>query len=108
MQIFLLPPRTHHSPQRFENTIGFVVERTRAKFEKDALRYFIDNPTNDNDVLFERWTHLTNVVTVSNVQIKLLHPCLQYVVHLFLHHLRYTITNTHTYVYIFYRIFHQS
>ncbi|SVD80791.1 uncharacterized protein METZ01_LOCUS433645, partial [marine metagenome] len=26
-EIFLLPPRVPHSPQRFENTIGLVVER---------------------------------------------------------------------------------
>jgi len=30
-EIFLLPPKVPHSPQRFENTVGLVVERKRRK-----------------------------------------------------------------------------
>jgi len=55
----MLSARTLHSPQRFDNTIGLVVERTRAQWEMDNLRYHIDGTT---DVLFERWMHLTDVV----------------------------------------------
>ncbi|XP_054154128.1 3-hydroxyanthranilate 3,4-dioxygenase-like [Oppia nitens] len=51
-QVFLLGPRIPHSPQRFPNTIGLVIERERLKEEWDALRYFVDNST---DILYERW-----------------------------------------------------
>lgn len=37
-QIFLLPGRVEHSPQRFASTIGCVIERTRKSDEFDALR----------------------------------------------------------------------
>ncbi|RCN37883.1 putative 3-hydroxyanthranilate 3,4-dioxygenase [Ancylostoma caninum] len=37
-EIFLLPSRVEHSPQRFANTIGFVVERTRENTEFDCVR----------------------------------------------------------------------
>ena len=32
-EIFLLPPKIPHSPQRFENTIGLVIERRRRQNE---------------------------------------------------------------------------
>jgi 3-hydroxyanthranilate 3,4-dioxygenase len=38
-EIFLLPPNVPHSPQRGENTVGMVIERTRRPGEKDALRW---------------------------------------------------------------------
>ncbi|CAJ0582593.1 unnamed protein product, partial [Mesorhabditis spiculigera] len=58
-QIFLLPARVEHSPQRYENTIGFVVERTRKNTEFECVRYFVGDTT---EKLFERWLHLTDVV----------------------------------------------
>ncbi|XP_013777185.1 3-hydroxyanthranilate 3,4-dioxygenase-like isoform X2 [Limulus polyphemus] len=51
-EVFLLPGRIPHSPQRQANTIGFVAERDRKPEELDCLRYFVDNTT---EVLFERW-----------------------------------------------------
>lgn len=42
-EIFLLPPRTHHSPQRFANTIGLVVERQRKENEYDACSWYCDS-----------------------------------------------------------------
>lgn len=36
-EIFLLPPKTPHSPQRGENTVGLVIERKR---EKKGIRCF--------------------------------------------------------------------
>ncbi|KAK6755666.1 hypothetical protein RB195_014194 [Necator americanus] len=39
-EIFLLPSRVEHSPQRFANTIGFVVERIRDNTEFDCVRTF--------------------------------------------------------------------
>lgn len=38
LQIFLLPARVPHSPQRFANTVGLVIERKRLKTELDGLR----------------------------------------------------------------------
>jgi len=39
-QIFVLPGHLPHSPQRFENTIGLVIERERALSEIDGLIWF--------------------------------------------------------------------
>ncbi len=39
-EIFLLPPKMLHSPQRFENSIGLVVEQKRAHLQQDALHWF--------------------------------------------------------------------
>ncbi|GMT08992.1 hypothetical protein PFISCL1PPCAC_289 [Pristionchus fissidentatus] len=58
-EIFVLPSRVEHSPQRFENTIGAVVERTRAEDEFDCVRYFLDDTTTRQ---FERWFHINDVV----------------------------------------------
>ena len=52
IQIFLLPGKIPHSPQRKEDTIGLVVERERSKKELDCLRYFVDGTT---ESLFEKW-----------------------------------------------------
>ncbi|XP_073868012.1 3-hydroxyanthranilate 3,4-dioxygenase isoform X5 [Macaca fascicularis] len=38
-EIFLLPARVPHSPQRFANTVGLVVERRRLETELDGLRW---------------------------------------------------------------------
>lgn len=58
-EIFLLPSRVEHSPQRFPDTIGFVVERSRDNTEFDCVRYFVGSTT---ERLFERWFHLNDVV----------------------------------------------
>lgn len=39
-EIFLLPPKVLHSPQRFENSVGLVVEQQRATSQQDALFWF--------------------------------------------------------------------
>lgn len=51
-EIFLLPGKITHSPQRKADTIGLVIERERAKQELDCLRYFVDGTS---ESLFERW-----------------------------------------------------
>lgn len=57
-QIFLLPAYIPHSPNRFADTIGFVMERKREDDELDCLRYLQENSTNR---LFERWFHTTDL-----------------------------------------------
>lgn len=59
-EIFLLPPRVPHSPQRMENSIGLVVERKRLAYEKDGLMWFCQNC---NQLLFEDYFHLENIET---------------------------------------------
>jgi len=42
-EMFLLPPRIPHSPQRPANTIGLVIERYRRDGEMDKLMWFCEN-----------------------------------------------------------------
>lgn len=42
-EIFLLPPKVPHSPQRYENTVGLVVEQKRPEGMKDGLQWFCEN-----------------------------------------------------------------
>uniref|UniRef100_A0AC35U2H2 3-hydroxyanthranilate 3,4-dioxygenase n=1 Tax=Rhabditophanes sp. KR3021 TaxID=114890 RepID=A0AC35U2H2_9BILA len=58
--MFMLPSKMEHSPQRFENSLGLVVERERKETEFDCVRYFNSNEC--NEILFERWFHLKDVV----------------------------------------------
>ena len=39
-EMFLLPPKVPHSPQRGANTVGLVIEYPREKGVKDALLWF--------------------------------------------------------------------
>ncbi|HYE35188.1 3-hydroxyanthranilate 3,4-dioxygenase [Methylocaldum sp.] len=56
--IFLLPPRIPHSPQRFADTVGLVIERKRRPTEKDGLLWYCDNCSN---LLYEEYFHLENI-----------------------------------------------
>ncbi|GFO11992.1 3-hydroxyanthranilate 3,4-dioxygenase [Plakobranchus ocellatus] len=63
-EIFLLPACIAHSPQRYEDTIGLVIERERDDTELDGLRYFTEKdgvPTTDS--LFEAWFHCDDLGT---------------------------------------------
>ncbi|WP_448213324.1 3-hydroxyanthranilate 3,4-dioxygenase [Colwellia sp. MEBiC06753] len=42
-EIFLLPPKVLHSPQRTAGSIGMVVEQKRAPNQLDALQWFCEN-----------------------------------------------------------------
>ena len=57
--IFLLPPKVPHSPQRFENTVGLVVERKRREGELDAFQWYCDEC---NALLYEEYFQLTDIV----------------------------------------------
>ena len=59
-EIFLLPKLIPHSPQRFENTAGLVIERKRFKNELDGFQWYCDNC---NNLLYEDFFPLTNIVT---------------------------------------------
>jgi len=55
-QIYLLPSRVPHSPQRMAGTLGMVIERSRDMDEMDGLRWYTDINTCDR-VLWERYFH---------------------------------------------------
>ena len=42
-QIFLLPPRIPHSPQRMADSVGLVIERKRLAGELDHLQWYCPN-----------------------------------------------------------------
>ena len=58
-EILLLPPKVPHSPQRFENTIGLVVERMRLPEELDGFMWFCDNC---NNKLYEEQLYVSDIV----------------------------------------------
>jgi 3-hydroxyanthranilate 3,4-dioxygenase len=57
-EIFLLPPRTPHSPIRGEGTVGLVIERKRRPNENDGLMWFCENC---NEKLYESKFFLTSI-----------------------------------------------
>jgi 3-hydroxyanthranilate 3,4-dioxygenase len=58
--IFLLPPRVPHSPQRSASSIGLVIERKRLAHEKDGLMWFC--PACHHKI-FEEYFVLDNIET---------------------------------------------
>ncbi|EGD74082.1 3-hydroxyanthranilate 3,4-dioxygenase [Salpingoeca rosetta] len=60
-EIFVLPGRIPHSPQRFEDTVGLVIERERSEKELDGLRYY--RKQDDSTPLWERWFHCYDLGT---------------------------------------------
>ncbi|MAP28713.1 MAG: 3-hydroxyanthranilate 3,4-dioxygenase [Candidatus Marinimicrobia bacterium] len=58
-EIFLLPPKIPHSPQRFEDTVGLVVERKRHADELDGFQWYCDEC---NALLYEKYIALTDIV----------------------------------------------
>lgn len=59
-EIFLLPPRVPHSPQRPANTVGLVVERKRTEDELDGFLWYCEKCGNK---LYEEFIRVTNIVT---------------------------------------------
>ena len=57
-EVFLLPPRIPHSPIRYANSTGLVVERKRLVHEKDGLMWFCENC---NHKLYEEYFTLENI-----------------------------------------------
>lgn len=59
-EIFLLPPRVPHSPQRPAGTIGLVIERQRLAHEQDGFVWICSQC---GEKLYEEFLHVTNIVT---------------------------------------------
>lgn len=57
-EIFLLPPRVPHSPQRLPDSIGLVVERKRLPHENDGLLWFCEQC---NHKIYEEYFPLKNI-----------------------------------------------
>lgn len=66
-EIFLLPPRVPHSPQRKANTVGLVIERYRREGEKDGFMWFCESC---NHKLYEEYFDLTDIVKQLPVVMK--------------------------------------
>jgi 3-hydroxyanthranilate 3,4-dioxygenase len=59
-EILLLPPNVPHSPQRFANTVGLVIERRRRAGELDGLQWYCEQCQR---LLYEEFLALTNIET---------------------------------------------
>lgn len=59
-EILLLPGKVPHSPQRFENTVGLVIEKIRKEGEKDGLQWYCEKC---NHKLYEEYFHMENIMT---------------------------------------------
>ncbi len=58
--IFLLPPKVPHSPQRPANTVGLVMEKVRDDNDTDGLLWFCEEC---NEKIYEEKFHLEDVVS---------------------------------------------
>ncbi|TCK51481.1 3-hydroxyanthranilate 3,4-dioxygenase [Xanthomonas vasicola] len=59
-EIFLLPPKVPHSPQRAAGSIGIVIERVRLPHEQDGLQWYCPQC---NHTLYEAMFPLKNIET---------------------------------------------
>ena len=57
--ILLLPPRVPHSPKRYADTVGLVVERKRLEHELDGFQWYCDQC---DALLYEEFVHVTDIV----------------------------------------------
>jgi 3-hydroxyanthranilate 3,4-dioxygenase len=57
-EIFLLPPRVPHSPQRMPGSVGLVIERKRLPHEDDGLLWFCERC---NHKVYEEYFHLNDI-----------------------------------------------
>ena len=62
-EIFLLPPKVPHSPQRPENTVGLVIERTRSSTEDDGCIWFCENC---GEKVYDEYFHLDKPSDIVN------------------------------------------
>lgn len=57
--MFLLPPKVPHSPQRSEGSVGLVIEKVRQGDETDGFMWFCENCS---EKLYEEYFELTDIV----------------------------------------------
>ena len=58
-EVLLLPPCVPHSPQRFADTVGLVVERKRLNHELDGFIWYCDNC---DEKLYEEYLYIDDIV----------------------------------------------
>lgn len=58
--MFLLPAKVPHSPQRPAGSVGLVIERYRKPEEKDGFQWYCENC---NNLLYEEYFDLKDIVT---------------------------------------------
>jgi 3-hydroxyanthranilate 3,4-dioxygenase len=58
-EVFLLPAHLPHSPQRFANTVGLVIERVRRPEEKDGFLWYCDEC---HAPLYCEYLHVSDIV----------------------------------------------
>ena len=59
-EVYYLPPRVPHSPQRMPGSIGLVIERKRLAHELDGLQWYCERC---NHKLYEEYFALENIET---------------------------------------------
>lgn len=57
--LFLLPARVPHSPQRGPNTVGLVIEKVRSGDEEDSFSWYCENCSNQ---LYEVFMPVSDIV----------------------------------------------
>lgn len=58
-EVLLLPPRVPHSPQRYADSVGLVVERKRLDHELDGFLWYCDDC---NHCLYEEYIYIDDIV----------------------------------------------
>jgi 3-hydroxyanthranilate 3,4-dioxygenase len=59
-EILLLPKHVPHSPQRFANTVGLVIERQRKPEERDGFLWYCERCHRQ---LYAEYAHIADIVT---------------------------------------------
>lgn len=59
-EVFILPARIPHSPQRTADSVGLVIERRRQADEIDGVRWLVPHTPNP---LYEKWFHCKDLGT---------------------------------------------
>jgi len=57
-EILLLPPNVPHSPRRFADTVGLVIERERRPGELDGFQWYCERC---NHLLYEEFAHISDI-----------------------------------------------
>jgi 3-hydroxyanthranilate 3,4-dioxygenase len=57
-EILLLPPNVPHSPRRFANTVGLVIERQRRPGEQDGFQWYCERC---DHLLYEEFEHISDI-----------------------------------------------